>query len=54
MMCLAATGVVTVLWVLYGYSVSLGGDSLGGVIGDSDPYRKVCGESPSRSVHAVG
>ncbi len=34
MMCLAATGVVTVLWVLYGYSVSLGGDSLGGVIGD--------------------
>jgi Amt family ammonium transporter len=34
MMCFGAIGVVSVLWVLYGYSLAFGGDDLGGFVGD--------------------
>ena len=37
MMSVSAMGVVTVLWVLYGYSVAFGNDK-GGVIGDPSQY----------------
>src|SRR4030081_904554 len=37
MMSISAMGVVTVLWVLYGYSMSFGNDK-GGVVGNPTDY----------------
>lgn len=34
MMSFSTIGIITVLWVLYGYSISFGPDSFGGLIGD--------------------
>ena len=36
MMSISAMGVVTVLWVLYGYSLAFGNDVFGGLIGNFD------------------
>ena len=33
-------GVVTVLWVLYGYSMAFGDDVGGGLVGDPDRVRR--------------
>ena len=37
MMCLSAVGVVWVLWVVFGYSLTFG-DDIGGVIGDPTQF----------------
>lgn len=34
MMCFSCIGIVTIVWVLYGYSLTFGSDSVGGFIGD--------------------
>src|SRR3978361_946696 len=42
MMSISAMGIVTVLWVLFGYSMSFGGDKFG-VIGDPTQYWGITG-----------
>jgi Amt family ammonium transporter len=53
MMSISAMGVVTVLWVLYGYSMSFGNDK-GGVVGNPTDYWGLKGLIGGNSVKAAG
>jgi ammonium transporter, Amt family len=53
MMSISAMGVVTVLWVLYGYSMSFGNDK-GGVVGNPTDYWGLKGLIGGNAVKAAG